>query len=1319
MPAERTAKVIDERYLIADKLGEGGMGVVHKAWDRVAKRELALKSLNARYARVDGVVELFEREFHTLKNLAHPNVVEVYDYGIADAPYYTMELLSGTTADQLAPMAWQQTCNLLREVASALALIHSRRLVHRDVTWRNIHIAADGTVKLIDFGSLMPMGVPRDCVGTPAFMAPEVVQRLALDQRADLYSLGATAYHLLVASSPYPARDIADLHDAWGTRPAKPSALVPEIPPDLDELVMSLLSLQVAARPIDVSVVIARLTAIAGLPQAPTEKAARSFLITPALVGRERELQRAREALARAQAGHGGCTLLRAEPRLGRSRLLDAIALDAQLAGALVLRADARDGASVEALRAALSVDTSNFGPSLTAKDDALLLQALRGLLSTRCAVILIDDVHQFCPPALVLLRRLATLAHNQRCLIVFTHALPLPEDVEGSIKLLVEGAQTLELAPLSAQHTTELLAACFDRAQNLHVIAELCHAVSSGRPGVCLALAQHLVDMGIAVYAGGAWSLPDSLAEYSLPATAEQLIAGRIARLDVDQRAWAQLLALIHPAARITTAECVRIMEAQMSRARSHAALDGLVAEQLAISDGSVTQIASSLRPVLLATLSPQLTRQLHQRVAQYLEARADDSGVVAAIYHGAQAGDYEQALRCTDRVLAMSELHHEGIDKRLIVFGEWCSSLNLALDELSRAGRPLHELYTLYRGMMSNVAVSEPGSLWRCAPYFEHLKRDTGLDYWSDAEIDALLAGQPISKPKLLLRLLRASLRHRFTPKRQRGADPKAALALLANYVTTALAAHNVMQNLQTGGPPLYRALAPFRSLSPALDLIFELVSGATEATRGLEAGWQRLLKVRQRLQQPVPGMPESFRGPAHDLVSYMEAMARLAPAADPRALEVARQLEAFSPFGAQAEQLRMVYYQYKGDAENAAKHSRELEALAITSSRDNLNLLAGKRDVAQAQAICGDTLGLRHSVDVLEATAKRFPGWRGQLLLFRAEYARLLGDLVGAREHFEEVLAFAPAGEYFIWAKAAGPYVEVLLRLGHTDEAVGFAEHALAEDERLGFTHMYRVQIEIAAALAWSAQGQHARASAVLDAILASETAQGLRGASLALLEHARARVALAAGDTATFERATQDMGHVVANHNSPTLVTRYTQLLADGQQHRNGAAPAAPAEVELDIQARIDHATSQGRFQRALELLIQRCDAESGHLFVVEDSSIQCVASTGDAAATATAAEFAQSVLDRSEHAVKDSDLDDDVTCWLRWTTDAGAVYEPVLLDERDGTATAPLAIAILRQRTSALHAPSIAFVRGLVRALRFAGDLPHPSARAAV
>lgn len=1306
------------------------MAVVHRAWDRVAKRTVALKILSSRYAKADGVIELFEREFHTLKNLAHPNVVEVYDYGIASSPYYTMQLLEGTTAIGLAPLAWQQTCRLLRDVASALALIHSRRLVHRDVTCRNIHVATDGAIKLIDFGSLMPMGVPRDCVGTPAFMAPEAIQRVALDQRADLYSLGATAYHLLVGFAAYPARDIADLHEAFRTRPQKPSTLVQGIPADLDELVMSLLSLDLTARPTDASVVIAGLTAIAGLPPSPIGKAARSFLVTPSLVGRERELSRAKDALERANRGHGGCLLLRAEPGMGRSRMLDAIALEAQLAGALLLRAEARDGASIEALRAALRVDSASdrLSPPKNAEpDDAQTVEALRKVTHARCAVILVDDVHLFCLPALALLCRLATIAEGRRCLLVLTHVLPIDEALEASISLIAAAAVTLQLPPFDSQHIAELLGACFDRAPNWEVVANLCNAISAGRPGVCLSLAQHLVDTGVAVYAGGAWSLPESLAAYSLPATAGELVANRIARLDVDQRAWGQLLALLHPTVRITTAEGVRIMEARMSRARSHIALGALVAEQFVISDGSASQLTMSMRQAFVATLQPDRARELHRAIARCLEARAEENAFAAAVYHSQQAGDYEQAFRLTQCVLELSDLSAEAAQRRTIPFGEWCSSLHIALKELSRAGRPRRELYVLYVAMMSIVALSEPGSLWRCEAYFEYLKRDTGLDYWSEAEIDALLDGRPAPKWKLGARLLRAVVRHRITPSRERGEDPRSALTLLANYTVTSLGACNVTQSLQTGVPPLYRSLAPFRSLSPALELVFELLLGSAEAGRGLDAGWQRLHRVAERLQQRVAGIPEMLRVPARDLLSYADALARLAPAADPHVLEVAEQLEAAGPFNAQAEQLRMMYYLYAGDAVNADKHRRELDTLALNSARDNLHLLVGKKDLAQVQALCGDTVGLRHSIDVIERAAKRFCGWRGQLLLYRGEYALLLGDLVGARSWLEQALAFAQPGENFTWPRAAGPYIEVLIRLGQVDEAVAFAEDALGQADRVGLAAVYRRQLDIAVGLAWSVHGQHVRAAAHLDALYAAATEQNVQGVSLAVLEHARARVALASGDADAFTRACREVGRVFANHDSPTLVRRYAQLVAEGQRRGFGSPRTAypPSnQTECALYASIDHATATVRFRRALDLLIRHCAAQSGHLLVLRHGRPDCVASVGEGMTAAEAVELARSVLGvggaPSGEQDLDYDLDNDATQCASWTSDSGQDYFPVPLVERSGAVSGPpQAVAVLCPRESSLQALSDAFVRGLLSALRQSGDLPPPSVRAAV
>src|ERR1700755_1325703 len=189
------------RYQLAELLGRGGMAEVYRATDLNSGREVALKRLLPDQAtRHAAVAALFEREFHILAELRHPHVIAVYDYGRADddTPYYTMELLDGGDLRERAPLPWREVCRLMFDVCSALALLHSRRLLHRDITPRNIRCTQTGSAKLIDFGAMSPMSAGgSDVVGTPAFTAPETLQRLALDGRTDLYSVGATLYYAL------------------------------------------------------------------------------------------------------------------------------------------------------------------------------------------------------------------------------------------------------------------------------------------------------------------------------------------------------------------------------------------------------------------------------------------------------------------------------------------------------------------------------------------------------------------------------------------------------------------------------------------------------------------------------------------------------------------------------------------------------------------------------------------------------------------------------------------------------------------------------------------------------------------------------------------------------------------------------------------------------------------------------------------------------------------------------------------------------------------------------------------------------------------
>src|ERR1700722_10024014 len=346
VPAAHPAQ-IGARYHVDALLGRGGMASVYRVTDAATARRVALKQLALHQdpSRRAELVTLFEREFRALAQLSHPRVIEVYDYGVDETgPYYTMELLDGGDLRARAPLPWRQACTLLCGVCSSLALIHSRRLVHRDVSPANILRTQEGEGKLIDFGALTPMGEASAIVGTPAFVAPEVVKRSPLDGRTDLFSFGATLYFALTGRPPYPARNFSQLAELWALAVPAPSTLVDDIPEALDALVMSLLCQEPAMRPRAAFEVMQRLSAIAGIESVEPLSVSQAYLATPVMVGRERETAALRESMAAAFDGRGRAVLIEGESGVGRSRLLQASVVAAKMLGATALSASASAG---------------------------------------------------------------------------------------------------------------------------------------------------------------------------------------------------------------------------------------------------------------------------------------------------------------------------------------------------------------------------------------------------------------------------------------------------------------------------------------------------------------------------------------------------------------------------------------------------------------------------------------------------------------------------------------------------------------------------------------------------------------------------------------------------------------------------------------------------------------------------------------------------------------------------------------------------------------------------------------------------------------
>lgn len=248
------------------------MASVWAVHDQASGRHLALKRLSN--AASAAHVALFEREFHILASLHHPCIVEAHDYGKdADGRFYTMELLEGSDVLPRAPMAWTEACRILRDVASALTPLHARRVIHRDLSARNVGLAPDGRVKLVDFGTMVTFGKPSEIAGTPPFIAPETLRGQDLDQRTDLYSLGALGHFLLTGRHAFPARSLAELESIWKQRPHPVGKRVselgrddlPEVPAALESLLDALLSRDPLARPTTAADVIDRPTVVAGL----------------------------------------------------------------------------------------------------------------------------------------------------------------------------------------------------------------------------------------------------------------------------------------------------------------------------------------------------------------------------------------------------------------------------------------------------------------------------------------------------------------------------------------------------------------------------------------------------------------------------------------------------------------------------------------------------------------------------------------------------------------------------------------------------------------------------------------------------------------------------------------------------------------------------------------------------------------------------------------------------------------------------------------------------------------------------------------------
>ena len=239
-----------ENFLLERELGQGGMGGVYLGRDKMLDRPVAVKVMLPEYGKDPEFVDKFKREAQAVAKLLHPNIAQVYSYGICkEMPYIAMELVTGTSLDKMiehnkGTTEVQRVIKIIQQIAQALQCASDMGIIHGDVKPENILLDANGNAKLVDFGLAAMQKDTNEIWGTPFYISPEKVKKEPVDFRADMYSLGGTLYHALTGVPPFDGDDaIAVVKARFAGAPKKPSDVRPGLTPAVDELVMTMLAL--------------------------------------------------------------------------------------------------------------------------------------------------------------------------------------------------------------------------------------------------------------------------------------------------------------------------------------------------------------------------------------------------------------------------------------------------------------------------------------------------------------------------------------------------------------------------------------------------------------------------------------------------------------------------------------------------------------------------------------------------------------------------------------------------------------------------------------------------------------------------------------------------------------------------------------------------------------------------------------------------------------------------------------------------------------------------------------------------------------------
>jgi tetratricopeptide (TPR) repeat protein len=1267
---QRSSTLLGGRYRVENRLGKGGAGSVFRVFDTSTDKWLALKRLTPGASKRMGA--LFEQEYYTLSSVRHPNIVEVYDYGAdQEGPYYTMELLGGTDLSELSPVPWPEACKYVTEAAAALGVLHARRLIHRDVSPRNLRRTAEGVIKLIDFGALTAFGVPGGVVGTPPFVAPETLNGQALDQRVDLYALGALLHHLVTGVHAYPARSLRALPDCWAQPWVNPSrrmaalgrADLPALPSELDVVIEALLSQNATARPRSTADVIDRLAAVAGFVREQESAPSQVALQRGAFVGRKRERRHFRRILQQTLVGRGGTFLIESKPGEGRSRLLEEFALDARIAGATALREEVRVGSEARGLAQNLALKLLDSLPELArqaAQPHAALLANLspevarrleaapqelpripgeaRALmqealcswvidLSKRAPLVLIvDDLDQADEASQAWLASLGTQAHEAALLVVGSLVADPKREPSAALRLLRQAGKRVTLRAFGGEETFELLRSMFSAVEHLARLSDRVQRVALGNAAHIIEQLEHLLHNGLIAHVEGAWVLPQEIDDEQLLHTRAEALEARLARLSPEVRAVARRLSLRRGL--IPLELCVAVVEVE--HRALFAAIEQLVREGVLVGAELGYRFADEgCRALLMQELSAADKAAGHVRLGRFLLSlpKLDVVEELEACVHLLQAGDDADAERRIAQIarrLALIEPDNTGPS---------IAALEQALALYRARGRDDYEVTPLL------VVLAEAGY---------YVDRRYLARYGSDA-VGALSRTLRVplarklrpflgKKLSLYLALIVAAVSFALRRKNPRVSSLRDTIVSFFACVATESGVHTVCIDPESATRTA-QLLEPWTALGKRHTATFmyqfalNLAATVRDRLGDSHARWKSMIATLDDPAQ-VPWLPEQLRirylGGALYAFGVLECWRDAS-----EALRIAERLDqtGMKLYEMSADQLRTAYYANQGNLELYERYRERAELHAIRrGSAWQVETWAPMAAITPFMRIY-DAMGLKQSLEQIQRLSKTIPSLALGATRARGAYQLLRKRYKEALPWLEEALAEQPLAVVG-WTRSLGVLARAYNALGEHEKAREVCARTLAQltPADLEFPAM-TLGLQIEQALAEAGLGELARAVELLGHLL-EKHAPGDGPLTLGALHEARARVALLAGDEETSRKHFTEMDARYRSSAIPSLVARCETFGRELRRNFQGSRAPGPDGAEFGPTSDITgHTIEQGvtqleqalsdvavppheRYERALALLAEHANLPIGGLWLFQDGQGELVAASGE-------------------------------------------------------------------------------------------------------